>query len=195
MMKGCKICNHPDRLHIEKLKFVDEYSLREIESEMKQRNPGESFCISTLARHFKHVDSKREIQVKYITSKSKDEIEADLNMSEVDMQVNEVKRLDVSIQESSLMLKASAKELRRQLNIRVPKYVTEYGPDGKPKKKKFKYEKVDVSHSVVQLFKIASEEIRQTTKTKNEILGIDSKSKGVEAAGTLVDLLLGIDSE
>lgn len=194
---GCKVCNHSELVTIEKLKFVDEMTVREIEAYITEHFPNEKVSYATVSRHFQHVSKKREIQIKYMFAKKKEleMLEKEAMISDVDLQINELQKLDNSIDESLFLVKAASKELRKQLTVRVPKYVTQYDKHGNKMKSKFVYEKADISHAVVQLFKSSSEELRQAVKIKSEILGTDAKSENTDKVSNLVDVLLGIDND
>jgi hypothetical protein len=171
----CKLCNHRLRLEIEIQKLVLGRSLRDLEEYAKTND----FDISYVAikRHFdNHMDEKREVQVRYIAEKRRNE-EMGINGDEVGVKLKELKNLDAAIHESTELMKAASLELKRQLNIKIPRQFKMKDENGKDTGKILTYDKVEVSHSVVQLFKGAAEEIRQSAKAKMEILGIDKKSK------------------
>ncbi len=193
----CKLCNHEMRLEIETKKIVDGLTLRELSEYIKDVSPDNTVSTATLSRHFdKHVNKKWELKIRYLAEKKKevDSIEEGMT-DEVSVQLKELKHLDSSIKEADLLVKSAALELKRQMSIRIPKQIKLKDDKGKETGQIFEYDKVEVSHSVVQLYKGASEELRMTVKTKMEILGIDPRTKQADAVVTLVDAIMKIDEE
>ena len=195
---NCKVCNHSLRLEIEILRITENKTWREIQDYVSDNTPDEPLSHSTIARHFeKHVDTKREVQIRYLAEKRKiaNGEEPD-PQDEVGVKLKELRHLDSSIKEAHDLVKAAGMEVRRQLSIRIPKQVKLKDGDGKDTGKVMQYDKVEVSHAVVQLYKSASEELRQTAKTKMELLGIDNKTKNTnDAVSTLVDAIMKVEDD
>ena len=195
--ENCKVCLHDLRLEIETWRVVDELSFDDIVDKLKTVSPDVTISKATLSRHFeKHMDAKREVQIRYISDRKKQNDELDPNVcSEVGVKLRELKHLDNSIKEANDLVSAAALEIKRQLKIKIPRQVRIKDDKGKETGEVYKYDKVEVSHSVVALYKGASEELRQSAKTKMEILGIDAKAKQTDAVTTLVDVLMRTDED
>lgn len=186
----CKICNSPIRLEIEIQHFVRGRSLRDIEEYAVSHDLDVSYQI--LRRHFmKHVDEKREVQVRYIARK-----EDGKQSDEVSVKLRELDNLDACIKEATDLMRAAAMEIKRQLKIMIPRQVKIKDDKGKETGKVMEYTKTEVSHSIVTLFKGSAEEIRQSAKTKMEILGIDKKKADTkDAVDTLVEAMMKLEEE
>lgn len=193
----CKLCNHEYRIEIETKIIVEEKSYREVYIWLNDISKKLSISRATMSRHMRnHVDAKREVQIRYLAdrAKLKDEVTEGVS-SEVSEKLSTLKKLDRSINEANELVVAASHELKRQLKIKIPRQIKIKDDKGKDTGKVFKYDKVEVSHSVVQLFKGAAEELRQTSKTKMEILGIDAKTKATDSIATLVDMIVSESEE
>ena len=195
--ESCKLCNHDLCIEIETLKIVEGKSYRQLVKYIETVSHENKVSLSTIQRHFeKHVDNKREVQVRYLAERKKivEETEAGVS-SEVGVKLKELKHLDASIKEAHFLVCAAALEIRRELGIKIPRCARIKDERGKDTGEVKRYDKVEVSHSVVQLYKGASEELRQSAKAKMEILGFDSKTKQADAVTTLVNVLMKVDDE
>lgn len=207
-VNACKLCNHimRDEIEIQRICYGKGYpKLRDI---IVAKCPDDAMSIESIRRHFdRHVDEKREIQIRYMEEKRLNQDTNPLDVSpELNIKLVELRHLDKVIAESSELTSAAALELKRQLSIKVPKYVLLRNPNGTKHMVKdpqtgdyiqgtFNYDKVEVSHSVVQLFKSAAEEVRQSSKAKREILGMDAKVKAADAMTTLADALVSMNDD
>lgn len=203
---NCKVCRHEHRLEIETAMLVECKSSRETEKMIKD-NGWEEVSYATILNHMNnHMDAKRELIVKYLYEK-KQLLEGNMTMEdpevdEMQVRLNELRRLDASIQEASILVRQSSKVLQEQLSIRVEQpdknnktksgaKVT--GPDGKdPDRKRFY---VPIQRDLVALYKSASEELRMSMKTKLDLLGIDANSRKADSMETLVDLIMETDED
>lgn len=199
---ACKVCNHAHLVEIETALLIDGKPSREVEQMIKDKG-WEPVSYVTLLTHMKeHVDAKRELVLKYLDEKRKIlqgelTIEEDPEKDEMAVRLNELRRLDRSIQEADILVRQASKALQEQLALRVEteseakgkgKQSNVVGTDRKPADKKKAY--VPLQTALVGLYKSASEELRQTVKTKMEVLGIDSEGKKATSMETLVDLIL-----
>ena len=205
---ACKLCKHPMRDEMETQKIIYGKSATFIRDAIKARMPDNCMSVESVRRHFdRHVDEKREVQIRYMEEKRLNEETSSVDISpELNIKLVELRHLDKTIHESSELAQAAALELKRQLKIRIPKYAIVKNKDGSRRRhpdpntgeyvdEVFCYDKVEVSHSLVQLFKTAAEEVRQGSKAKREILGMDAKTKGADAITTLADVLLAADDD
>lgn len=208
IVNSCKLCNHVMRDKIETAKICYGKGFTALRDMLVAETPEEPISTESLRRHFdRHVDEKREIQIRYLEEKRLNKDTDAMNITpELNIKLVELRHLDKTIQESSDLCSAAALELKRQLAIRIPKYAPLKNPDGTPHMVKvpstgewingsFAYDKVEVSHSVVQLFKGAAEEVRQASKAKREILGMTAEVKAADAMTTLADALISMDEE
>ena len=117
--ENCKVCLHDLRLEIETWRVVDELSFDDIVDKLKTVSPDVTISKATLSRHFeKHMDAKREVQIRYISDRKKQNDELDPNVcSEVGVKLRELKHLDNSIKEANDLVSAAALEIKRQLKI------------------------------------------------------------------------------
>lgn len=207
-VNACKLCNHVMRDKVETAKICYGKSIYSLRDMIVAECPDDVMSTESIRRHFdRHVDEKREIQVRYLEEKRLNQATSALDVTpELNIKLVELRHLDKTICESSELCSAAALELKRQLAIKVPKYATLKDENGAPIEitdpktgktyaKQFAYDKVEVSHSVVQLFKSAAEEVRQASKAKREILGMDAKTKTADAMTTLADALISMDEE
>lgn len=200
----CKVCNHAHLVEIETALLIEGKPSREVEQMIKDNN-WEPVSYVTLLTHMKeHVDAKRELVLKYLHEKRQIldgqlTVQEDPEKNEMELRLNELKKLDRSIFEAEILVHQASKALQEQLALRVE---TEAEAKLKPGSNKSKVVGVDrkeadkkkayvpVQSVLVQLYKNASEELRQTVKTKLDVLGIDSESKKANSMETLVDLIL-----
>ena len=196
-VKACKVCNHEMRDEIEIQKIVYKMSFNKLRDLVAARDPEGVMSTESMRRHFeRHVDEKREIQVRYMEEKRLNEDTSKYDLSpEMNVRLIELRNLDKTINESTELAMAARLELKRQLSIRVPKFTKIKDRNGEDTGEVFLYDKVEVSHSVVQLFKASAEEVRQASKAKREILGMDSKVKAADAVTTLADMLISTEED
>jgi len=202
----CKVCNHSMVLEIEMAMLAEKKSSREV-AKMVLDAGGESVSYLTILTHMQRcVDEKRELIVKYLYEKRCliesriQEINDNYEIDEQAIQLAALKNLDASIFEASILIRQSSKALQEQLALRViqnddnkDEKVKVLGVDRQPADLKKSY--VPVQQTLVTLYKAASEELRQTTKAKIEILGIDAESRKSSSIESLVDILLLNDAE
>jgi hypothetical protein len=194
--KSCKVCESQNRLEIEIWKLVDGLSPRPIEDKLYEEK-GEEISHATINTHFRdHVDKKRELTVKYMAHKRAiaDGTAID-DSDETGIKLKELNRLDDSIGEAHILVQAASREIRNQLKMKIAKTTTSV----KGSKIKLSDENgnlvtyTPLQQVLVQLYKTASEELRQSVKTKMEILGVDSASRAVDTQSTLVDLIMQVE--
>lgn len=196
-VKACKVCNHEmkDEIEIQKICYKKSYNF--IRDMIVKHDPEGVMSTEAIRRHFdRHVDDKREIQIRYMEEKRLNEDTSKYDVSpEMNVRLIELRNLDKTINESTELAMAASLELKRQLQIKVPKHAKIKNEFGEDTGKVFLYDKVEVSHSVVQLFKAAAEEVRQASKAKREILGMDAKVKAADAVTTLADMLISTEED
>lgn len=198
----CKVCNHEHVIEIETAMLIEKKSSREVE-QMIIDEGWEKVSYVTLLKHMKdHVDEKRELILKYLYEKkaiieAQVELGEDAEVDEQSIRLGALKNLDRSIYEANILVRQASQAIQEQLALRVETADEAKGKYGKSKvvgvdrkesdkKKAF----VPLQSSLVQLYKVASEELRQTTKTKIEMLGIDSESRKATSMETLVDIVM-----
>lgn len=198
----CKVCRHEHIVEIETALVINKLPSREVEQMIKD-NGWEPVSYVTLLSHVRdHVDTRRELILRYLDEKRQMldnalSVEDDPETDEMMVRLNELKKLDQSIHEATILLKQSSKALQEQLALRVESKdkngktksgSTVVGTDRKAATEKRAY--VPIQRDLISLYKGASEELRMTIKTKLDTLGIDADSKKADSMETLVDLIL-----
>lgn len=204
---ACKVCAHKHRIEIETALVIHSKTSRAVEKMIKDHH-WEPVSYVTLLKHMQeHVDPKRELVLAYLEDKRRIieaqddliDIGDDPEIDEQAIMLNSLRHLDASIIESSVLIQQASKAMREQLALRVEtideaktgktaKASRIVGVDRQPSDKKKAY--VPLQGVLVQLYKAAAEELRQTTKTKIEILGIDADGRQAKSMETLVDLVM-----
>lgn len=199
----CKVCNHDHVLDIEMMFLVQKLTSREVEAEIKRNGWKPFISYVTLLKHMReHVDDKRELFIKYVAGRQDiaDTIEqAKLEgLDEQAIQLQALRLLDTSIMESSILQKMSSEAIQEQLSLRVETEAEAKKP-GKPVQKVVGRDRKDpdkkrayvpLQQVLVQLYKASAEEMRQTVKTKMDILGVDAQSRSAKAVETLADVVM-----
>ena len=199
---NCKVCKHEHIVEIETAMIIKKMPSREVEK-MIDDNGWEPISYPTILNHMKnHVDSKRELILRYLDEKRQIldnalSVDDDPETDEMIVRLNELKKLDVSIQEAMILVRQSSKALQEQLSLRVQhpdknnKTKTGNkltGSDGKDPDTRRSY--VPIQRDLIALYKGSSEELRMTIKTKMDTLGIDAESRKASNIETLVDLII-----
>jgi hypothetical protein len=191
----CKLCRSHLRMDIETQRLLNAMSYRDLEDYCKDRDLNISY--GAIKRHMDdHVDKKREVQVKYLaTQRSGNTVDGE--NEEVSTKLKELINIDMAIREATQLMSMASQEIKRQLNVKLQRVHVVKDDQGKVTGDKVIYDTVNVQHSIVQLFKGATEEIRQCAKSKMDILGFDKKSgnKKDDALDTIVDAINRLDEE
>ena len=202
VMPNCKVCRHEHIVEIETAMLIHKLPSREVEKMIKD-NGWEEVSYPTILNHMnKHVDSRRELILRYLEEKRQIldnalTIEEDPETDEMMVRLNELKKLDSSIHEAMILVQQSSKALQEQLALRIEhpdkKNKTKTGNkltgvDGKDPDRRRTY--VPIQRDLISLYKGASEELRMTIKTKMDTLGIDAESRKANNMETLVDLIM-----
>jgi len=189
----CKICNHNLRIELELMHLSGKYSLRDLEAWLKKHEPFNAASFPTIQKHMSGcIDDKYKVKLKYLEEKKKiaegEEIdETDL----VNMQLKELIHIDDTIKECILLVKASAHEIKQQINNKRTTYDNIKDKSGRITGVKELLE-AKVAPSMVTTFQAACSELRQQILTKQKILG-DDKNKAQEAVESLVDIIINED--
>jgi len=189
---NCKTCTSPYRLDIEAKRLVDGMSYDNLELYVKEKYEHLDFTVSKLAlrNHFmKHVNKTSELKARYYAEQEK--IKEGLMPNpydDVEVKLFDLRHLDRSIAELSVMQKASALEIQEELSRKIPKSHVLKDDEGNIIGYK-NIEKVDLTPSLVNLFKVCTEELRQNMKAKAEIIGMDENFKNEDKKASIVDFM------
>lgn len=198
---SCKVCNHEHLIEIDTWLSIDDLPSREVSERISNRGWEPISYVTLLSHKKEHINQRRHLMLMYIADKQKQQNDA-LNTDELptenefQIRLAEVKRIDSVISQSHILAVQSAKVLREQLNTRIEQaHKTAAGKekkmtDSKGHEIKERPQYVPIQKDLVHLFKVASEELRMSQKTKFDILGIDSDARQADAAGTLVELVM-----
>jgi len=195
---SCKCCNHAKVDEIDRLRIIEKYTYEDIAHWIRKDDPDERINTASVQRHFsKHVTLERELQIKYKEEQRKKAKSGKEKSDEVKIKLVELKHLDDSIAKASELLEAVALEIMRCMELKIPRYVKRVDDEGNVINKIFRYEEVKLSKSLVDLYKATSEEIRQSSKAKREILGMDAsqKQKEEDKVLNLADFILSVKNK
>ena len=188
----CKTCSSPFRERIEAKRICDELSYESLRAWCKDE-PDLDITYVSLRNHFvKHMNEKREVQVRYYDTKYKEQLAGVPDgTNDVEIKLHNLKNLDNSIIECAVLQGGASLAIQEQMINKIPKFYKIYDTKGDYLKTE-RMDRAEINSGMVNLFKTTSEELRQAMKIKHEILGIDEQAAKEDKQAQLVDLLVDL---
>jgi hypothetical protein len=171
----CKICSHPRRTEIERIRLVDETPYTGIQQWMRDYD-GNCASIRSLSNHFvHHMTPARALQVKHWAEairKERENLPEGTNKMEVDL--HRLRYMDNIIVENMVLMKIISGQLQEQLATKIPKYYPKKNVTNGNTIAWLEVHAAKIDKGLIDTFRLTQDLTIKAMETKYKILGHDS---------------------